>query len=206
MTKKDQLIYWLGDAHALEVGLVTTLEKQIAEAKGLPKVSALLTKHLAETKKHATAVKNALESLGGSHPVIQEGVSKLANLAAGVIPTLAKDTVIKNAIAGYTSENMEIACYKALIATANALGEKKIAATCEAILKDEQAMANALDAQLPGLIATYLGGLDDDRKEKAPKAKTKSAPKESAPKASAAKKAARPAAKPAPRRKTARKA
>lgn len=201
MTKKDQLIYWLGDAHAMEVGLVTTLEKQIAEAKGLPKVRALLSKHLADTKKHATAVKNALASLGGSHPVIQEGVSKLANLAAGVIPTLAKDTVIKNAIAGYTSENMEIACYKALIATADALGEKKISATCKAILKDEQAMAKALDAQLPGLLATYLGTLDDDRKEKAPKTKT-----EGAPKAPAAKKATRPAAKPktAPRRKAAR--
>lgn len=203
MTKKDQLIYWLGDAHALEVGLVTTLEKQIAEAKGLPKVRALLSKHLAETKKHATAVKNALASLGGSHPVIQEGVSKLANLAAGVIPTLAKDTVIKNAIAGYTSENMEIVCYKALIITANQLGEKKIAATCKAILKDEQAMAKALDAQLPGLLATYLGGLDDDRKEDASKTKS-----ENPPKARGARKVATPSAKPktAPRRIAARKA
>jgi len=203
MTKKDQLIYWLGDAHAMEVGLVTTLEKQIAEAKGLPKVRALLSKHLAETKKHATAVKSALASLGGSHPVIQEGVSKLANLAAGVIPTLAKDTVIKNAIAGYTSENMEIACYKALIVTANQLGEKKIAATCRAILKDEQAMAKALDAQLPDLIATYLGELDDDRKEEAPQTKTKNAPK-----VRSAKNTSRPPAKskPAARRKTAKKA
>lgn len=201
MTKQDQLTYWLGDAHAMEVGLVTTLEKQIAEAKGLPKVRSLLTKHLAETKKHATAVKNALESLGGNHPIIQEGVSKLANLAAGVIPTLAKDTPIKNAIAAYTSENMEIACYKALIETANQLGYKKIAATCKSILKDEQAMAKALDAQLPGLITTYLGELDDDREGEVPK--------EDAPKARRAKKAApRRTAKPktAPRRKTMRKA
>ncbi len=77
MTKKDQLIYWLGDAHALEVGLVTTLEKQIAEAKGLPKVRALLSKHLAETKKHATAIKNAWPRSAAAIPFSRKASAKL---------------------------------------------------------------------------------------------------------------------------------
>ncbi len=50
MTKKDQLIAWLGDAHAMEVGIVSTLEKHIADAKGQPKVKAALNAHLRETK------------------------------------------------------------------------------------------------------------------------------------------------------------
>src|SRR4051794_124542 len=98
MTKREQLIQWLGDAHAMEVGIVSTLEKHMADAKGQPKVRAALATHLKETKRHATEMKKALASLGGSHPYVKEGVSKLGNLVAGLVTTAAKDTVVKNAI------------------------------------------------------------------------------------------------------------
>src|SRR3954466_3249970 len=109
MTKQEQFILWLGDAHAMEVGIVTTLEKHIADAKGLPKVRAALTKHLAETKRHATEMKKALASVGGTHPMLKEGVSKLANLAAGLVTSAPRDTIVKNAIADSATEAFEIA-------------------------------------------------------------------------------------------------
>src|SRR3954466_6511506 len=115
MTKQEQFILWLGDAHAMEVGIVTTLEKHIADAKGLPKVRAALAKHLGETKRHATAMKKALTSLGGTHPAVREGISKAANLAAGLMTSAAADTIVKNAIADFATEHFEIACYSFLI-------------------------------------------------------------------------------------------
>jgi ferritin-like metal-binding protein YciE len=165
MTKREQLIQWLGDAHAMEVGIVSTLEKHIADAKGQPKVRAALSKHLGETKRHATTMKQALASLGGSHPIFKEGVSKLANLAAGLVTTVAKDTPVKNAIADFATEHFEIACYSSLIATATLLGEKKIATACKAILKEEQAMAKTLAGQLVEINTAYLAGLDDGEEE-----------------------------------------
>lgn len=174
MTKREQLIEWLGDAHAMEVGIVSTLEKHIADAKGLPKVRAGLTKHLRETKRHATEMKKALESLGGSHPVLKEGVSKIVNLVAGLTTSLAKDTVVKNGIADFATEHFEIACYTALIQTATEVGETKIATTCKGILREEQAMAKALEAQFKSVNAFYLASLDDDEKvSKAPAARKK---------------------------------
>jgi ferritin-like metal-binding protein YciE len=131
MTKREQFIQWLGDAHAMEVGIVSTLEKHIADAKGLPKVRAALSKHLTQTKRHATEMKKALSALGGSHPVVREGISKVANLAAGLMTSAATDTVIKNAIADFATEHFEIACYTSLTLTATELGETKIAATCK---------------------------------------------------------------------------
>src|SRR3982751_6182557 len=113
MTKQEQFIQWLGDAHAMEVGIVSTLEKHIADAKGQPQVRAALTKHLAETKRHATEMKKALASLGGSHPVVREGVSKIVNLVAGLAPSMASDTAVKNGIADFATEHFEIACYSA---------------------------------------------------------------------------------------------
>ena len=166
MTKREQLIQWLGDAHAMEVGIVTTLEKHIADAKGLPKVRAALTKHLRETKRHATEMKKALASMGGSHPMLKEGVSKLANLAAGLVTTAAKDTIVKNAIADFATEHFEMACYRSLILTSTALGETKIAAVCKGILKEEEAMAAALESQFKGVNDAYLATLDDEENGK----------------------------------------
>jgi ferritin-like metal-binding protein YciE len=162
MTKKEQFIVWLGDAHAMEVGMISTLQKQISDAKGHPKVRAALTKHLSETKRHASEMKKALASMGGSHPIFKEGVSKIANLAAGLVPTMAKDTLVKDAIAAFAAENFEIACYNSLIFTAISLGEKKIAATCKSILKDEVAMASLLAKQLKFVNDTYLSTLDPE--------------------------------------------
>ena len=130
MTKREQLIAWLGDAHAMEVGIVSTLEKHIADAKGQPKVVGVLKKHLVETKKHATAMKQALASLGGSHPLVREGISKVVNLVAGLSTSAAADTPVKNAIADFATEHFEIACYTSLVQTATEIGEPKIAQTC----------------------------------------------------------------------------
>ena len=148
----------------MEVGIVSTLEKHIADAKGQPKVRAGLTKHLKETKRHATEMKKALAALGGSHPVVREGVSKLGNLVAGLVTSAAPDTVVKNAIADFATEHFEIACYTSLILTAAALGESKIAATCKTILAEEKAMARALEIQFPAVNDVYLSTLEDDAK------------------------------------------
>ncbi len=146
----------------MEVGIVSTLGKHIADAKGQPKVRAALAKHRVETKRHAAEMKKALASLGGSHPYLKEGVSKLTNLVAGLVTTMAKDTAVKNAITDFATEHFEIACYKSLIVTATSLGEKKIAATCRAILREEMAMAKILDGQLAAISEAYLSGLEDE--------------------------------------------
>jgi len=167
MTKREQLISWLGDAHAMEVGIVSTLEKHIADAKGQPRVKAALTKHLRETKKHATAMKQALASLGGTHPVVREGLSKVVNLVAGLGTSAVADTGVKNAIADFATEHFEIACYTSLAQTAKELGETKIAQTCKAILREEEAMAKTLRGLFPEINASYLNTLDDDNSQEA---------------------------------------
>jgi ferritin-like metal-binding protein YciE len=91
-------------------------------------------------------------------------VSKLGNLAAGLLTSAAPDTVVKNAIADYAAAHFEIACYTLLIATATELGEASIAVTCGTILKEEQAKAKAIEEQLRGINATYLTSLEDDPK------------------------------------------
>lgn len=165
MTKREQFIQWLSDAHAMEVGIISTLEKHAADAKGLPKIRAAINKHLKETKRHAAEMKKALATFGAAPSVLKEGLSKVSSLVTGLTVSLAQDTVIKNGIADFATEHLEIACYQSLIITAKELGETKIAATCKAILKEEQAMAKVLEAELKELTPLYLQQLDTEATE-----------------------------------------
>lgn len=169
MTKQDQFAFWLSDAHAMEVGMITTLEKQISDARDCPNTRALLEAHLLETRDHAEALKQALALLGEKHPAVKEGVSKIVNLAAHAIPSLARDTVLKNTASALAAEHQEIVCYKALVETASELGERKIAAVCRKILQEEQIMARALAAILPKLRQACLQDLEDEREGDIPK-------------------------------------
>jgi ferritin-like metal-binding protein YciE len=185
MTKHEQFIQWLGDAHAMEVGIISTLEKHITDANEFPKLKAALTNHLQETKRHAAEMKKALESLERTHPVIKEGVSKIVSLVAGLATSAAKDTVIKNGIADFATEHFEIACYTSLILTATELGETRIATVCRGILKEEKAMAKTLEIQFKEVNAIYLSELDDDIPSK--KSATTSASRKVGPRVSKAK-------------------
>lgn len=177
MTKREQLIQWLSDAHAMEVGIASTLEKHAADAKDQPKVRAAINKHLKETKRHAADLEKVLSSLGSGPAILKEGISKLANLLAGLATSAANDTVIKNGIADFATEHFEIACYNSLIFTATELGEAKVATVCRGILKDEKAMAKLLEGQLKEVNAFYLKRLEDDAEPKQDSGREAKAPK-----------------------------
>lgn len=164
MTKREQFIQWISDAHAMEMGLVTALEKQIADAQEQPKLLAALANHLIETKTHAAKMERILTQLGTSPSLVKEGISKTSMFAVDLVSSVAQDTPVKNAIIAFAAENFEIACYTSLIAAAKLLNEAGIAIECEAILAQEKAMAAFLEGELKEINAAYLAELPEDDK------------------------------------------
>lgn len=156
MSTRDELIDWLRDAYAMERGLEVTLKRQ-SEADDLtPAMREMASMHLAETRQHAEAVKTCLEQLGSDTSMLKTGVAQMMETMKGLGVMFAKDERIKHALAAYASEHFEIACYKALRAAALAAGEDQIAGVCDAIIPDEERMAEWLDENLPGLVTGYL--------------------------------------------------
>ena len=66
------------------------------------------------------------------------------------------DTVINNLIVELTTEHYEIARYIGLITAATNVGDLVTVEVCEAILEDEEAMAEKLTVELPEITSTYL--------------------------------------------------
>lgn len=157
MEHKQQIITWLKDAHALEQGLESILQTHIAEAQSAPEMQERLRQHLGETREHRARVAATLTALGESPSRLKTMAGGLMGMVEGMSTAMFRDMLIKNIIADYTMEHFEIACYRALRVAANEAGFPEIATMCEEILRDETAMAEWLEEQLPDMTRAHLG-------------------------------------------------
>lgn len=156
MSTRDELIDWLRDAYSMERGLEITLSKQAENDELNPAMREQARQHLEETRRHADGVKGCLEFLGTDVSKLKTGLAQMMELAKGVGTAFARDERVKDLLAAYASEHFEIACYKALRASAIAANEPEIARVCDMIIPDEERMARWLDANLPTVVTSYL--------------------------------------------------
>lgn len=170
MTRPQQKIgQYLGEAHAMEMGLVRDLQAQIAMTPKGRYRSALQT-HLKETREHARRVQGRMREVGdggGADPVgaavgIAESVVSQA-LALGKAPLSlvrgmsAEEKVLKNAKEACASESLEIATYTAIEQLARALGDEKTAQLAVEIREEEQRMLDRILEEMPTLTGAVVG-------------------------------------------------
>lgn len=153
--KKDY-IAWLNDAHAMELALVTMLEKQIKETEGKPDMRAKLEEHLEQTKRHAQLVEDCVERNGGSTSALKDIFGKTGAAVQGMGLSMMSDAMVKNVHGSYAAEHFEIATYTLLHAAAVEMGDDKTAEVRNDILQDEMEMADWLLEQLPHIAKEHL--------------------------------------------------
>jgi ferritin-like metal-binding protein YciE len=156
MDRNETLIGWLNDAHAMEQSITKVLENHAKDAKDHPQIQARIQQHLEETRRHAELVKGCVERLGGSTSAVKSGMATVMGTVQGMSTGLARDELVKNALQDYSTEYFEMACYKALIAAAQDVGDQETVSVCQQIIRDEEAMANWLDKQLPTVVQETL--------------------------------------------------
>jgi ferritin-like metal-binding protein YciE len=156
METHDQIVTWLRDAHAMELSIESTLQRHIEDAKDLPDVRLRLEQHLAETRSHARRVAECLTSLGAGVSATKDVAGGVLGVVQGMSTALFTDELVKNALAEYAMEHLEIAAYSSLIAAAEDAGLVDISHTCSDILREEAAMANWLEDEIPKITRSYL--------------------------------------------------
>jgi ferritin-like metal-binding protein YciE len=157
MADQNTVTSWLNDAHALELNLVQVLEHRVNDTKDYPQIQSRIQQHLEQTRRHAELVKGCIERLGGSTSAVKSAMGQVSGLFQGISTGLAKDEIVKNALADYASEQFEIASYTSLIAAAQTIGDQQTAAVCRQILHDEEEMARWLQQQIPLITQEFLG-------------------------------------------------
>jgi ferritin-like metal-binding protein YciE len=156
MKQQETLIAWLNDAHAMEKSLAPVLENHAKDADLHPEMQVKLQEHLNETKQHAELVAGCIKRLGGSVSTVKSGLGTVMGTVQGMSTGMAKDELVKNALADYAAEHFEIASYRSLIAAAEELGDQQTVGVCQQILRDEEEMAGWLEQHLPTITREYL--------------------------------------------------
>lgn len=150
---KDLMIDWLKDAYAMERSLGKSLERQAKHAEDAddpdPGMAARLRQHQQETERHANEVRMCLQQHGEDVSRLKSGMGVFGGIMQGLTTGTARDTAVKDCLAGIAAEHFEIACYRSLVAAAEQLGDTETATTCREILREEEEMARWLESQLP---------------------------------------------------------
>lgn len=148
-TPHDRIVAWLKDAHAMERSLENVLEKQAKHADGDPAMRDRLARHAEETRRHAQLVESALERLGTSKSALKDLTGGMQARMHGMLTGGSGDTLVKDTLSGIAAEHFEIACYTSLQTAARDVGDEQTAQMCQEILREEQAMAEYLEQELP---------------------------------------------------------
>ena len=155
-TASENLIDWLRDAHGMEQQAESMLEAQASRLEHYPVLRERIVQHIDETRWQREQIEACLARLGSSPSVIKDMGGKMMAFGQAVGGMFASDEVVKGAMAGYIFGNMEIASYTALIAAAGVAGDEQTKSVCEAILKQEVAMASWLLEHLPSTTSAFL--------------------------------------------------
>ncbi len=161
---REWLVQWLRDAHAMEEQAETMLNGQLSRLDNYPELSDRIRLHVEETRQQAARLKACLDGLDEGSSTMKDVGGKLMATAQSLSGMFAGDEVMKGSLASYTFEHMEIASYTILIAAAQSLGEMEIARVCEQNLREEVAMAEWLQKNLPSTTEQFLSRteMDDD--------------------------------------------
>lgn len=124
---------------------------------GHPHMQSKLREHLQQTHHHADLIKGCIERHGEKVLAVKSGMGALSGIVQGIAPSMASDTLVKNALADYAAEHFEIASYRSLIDAARFLGDDETANICQQILRDEEDMARWIEQQIPVVTREFLG-------------------------------------------------
>jgi ferritin-like metal-binding protein YciE len=140
----------------MEKDIENNLEGQVKHTDHYPDIQSRIQMHLDATRSHAERVKDCIERNGGDVSKVKAAVSNLMGSVMGAGTGMAKDTLIKDVLSDFATENFEIASYRSIVDAANLLGDTQTALVCEEIIREEQQMAQFLHDQLPLVTRTEL--------------------------------------------------
>ena len=155
-SKKENLLDWLKNAYAMENAQVTVLEKHAKDAEDYTEVHDKIAEHAEQTKQHAETVRRCVQELGDDVSKVKSTMGQAGATFQNLGGSMSEDKLVKDTIADFAAENLEIASYNSIITAANELGEQRVVQACQKILEQEKAMANWLAQEVPVATREYL--------------------------------------------------
>jgi ferritin-like metal-binding protein YciE len=151
----QELVKYLGDAHALEAQAIQLLEVGPRIA-GDPATAKVYSDHLEESRSHATIVEARLADYGESPSKLKDAALRLGALNWGGFFKAQPDTPGKLAAFAFAYEHLEIGGYELLLRVAQRAGDTKTVQIAEEILAQERSAARMVAAEFDRAVEASL--------------------------------------------------
>jgi len=143
---QEQLVKHIDEAYAMEQNVLRMLDSMIGTTEDA-EIKDELRQHKLETERHAERMRQRLEAHGASPSIVREAGGIAGALMKSVLDKARGEKAGRNARDGYATEHLEIASYQLLERIAHRVGDEETAEAARENRKDEEAMANKLDAR-----------------------------------------------------------
>jgi ferritin-like metal-binding protein YciE len=154
--QRDILVTGLKNAYALESHAADVTQNQASRLGDYPDLQRRVRQHHEETLRQRDRLGDCLSQLGETPSGLKDTVLRLVGNMQTLFHATADDEVLKGTFASVSLEHYEIACYRSLIAMAEACNEPAVAEVCRQNLREEEAMAQFLDSNIEQVTRTYL--------------------------------------------------
>lgn len=159
---RENYLAWLRDAHAMEEQALTMMQGMASRLENYPQLRARIESHIAETREQAEALSRLLQRKGSGSSPLNDSMGKMTAIAQSLSGIFTGDEVVKAILASFAFENMEIASYRILITAAEQMGDAEAVAVFTRCLKQEEAMAEWLADNSPGITRSFLSRAELD--------------------------------------------
>jgi ferritin-like metal-binding protein YciE len=153
---RDIFVTGLRNAHAMETQAREMMERQSERLTDYPDVQAKVKAHLVETEGQMKRLEDCLAKFDESTSSLKDTAQSFMGNMAAMAHATADDEILKNTFANNAFENYEIAAYTSLLAMCGPAGADNCKAALEANLREEEAMADWIQANVVKVTAAYL--------------------------------------------------
>src|SRR5437868_5154828 len=106
-SRKDNLIAWLRDAHAMEAATTDNLERLIARADKYPQLRMQMQRHLEVSRRQTDEIEEQLKALGSDTSTLKDMAMRLAGRLEPLLSGVAADDMPKHCITAHSWEQLE---------------------------------------------------------------------------------------------------
>ena len=155
---RDYLLRWLRNAYAMESRALELCKRQAERIEHYPELKTRLERHVEETRYQIVKLDQCFHYLEETPSLAKNVIGwAMGNLhAAAAMST--DDEIIKDIVASYAFEQIEITHYRILIIAAEQAKELEVARLCTEILQQEEEMASWLERHLQPTVEQFLQG------------------------------------------------
>jgi ferritin-like metal-binding protein YciE len=157
-SRKDTLIAWLRDAHAMEAATTDNLERLVARADQFSQLKAQMQRHVEISRRQAEEIEGQLKALGSDTSMLKDMAMRVAGRLEPLLSGITADDMPKHCIAAHSWEQFEIGAYRSMLGAAEELGMSELQQICERFIREEQEMANTFFEEIPAVTRQYLRG------------------------------------------------